>query len=431
MNAQDLTSLRRLGERLIASFRTLIAALPEDARGISGMSRYLNVHKATCQRVVEGSRCDDGLAAFVRFPGVKALLLVTEACRAQAMDSTLVLACEAAVRQLDQELESRALSLSGLVDAAAAVSASEAQPGAALEERRALNQRRALYGASRRLTGESVEAKVVVSLAMPSASRPGHLRALALSALLGVHRESFARPIVSFVVSGWWDGGYAGTGWTRRGHASGAGSGPLASMPLAGYRIVPEFSTAGISAVRIGETDSRTLLVVDVDPASRGGPVDVAVEFETDAPLSPLEHVSARLAPAARIVQPMQTLVMDVFVHRSLVGDQPARAACVALSAPPGDTREGGYEQVWYDRFPETVRVESVRSRSNTRGGRSGRAMEVAARLSEHLFRTSGLKPDDFRALRINVSYPVWQSEYRVYIEAPSTSMGAGGEGEK
>ena len=67
MSEHDLMRIRRVGDRLRAGLRTLVEGFPPSARNISGMSRWLGVHKATCQRIVEGlDPGRDGLTAFSR-----------------------------------------------------------------------------------------------------------------------------------------------------------------------------------------------------------------------------------------------------------------------------------------------------------------------------------------------------------------------------
>lgn len=400
MPKQDLITLERLGERLISSFARLIQGLPESGRGISGMARHLRVHKATCQRVVEGAtKCDQGLSAFVRFPGVEALRGFLKACRKKGVEEGRIEACEAAVARWEQELDERGLSQRGLVDLIASIRAGT-RAGAELSERRATEQRRALYGAARRLTGEDVEAKVTVGfLERIDERRSGRTyRATLVSALLGARRESFARPIAPFIISD--------ADELREGE-------PVTQSVRHGFTLLTQFSTTGLKAVKVSESDRRMLLVVDAESAGGSdAAVDVAVMFTTEFTLPE----DARLSAAARIVQPTQTLVHDVYLSGELAREAKPMTGCFALTAPPGDAPGGGPDECWYDRFPDGTRPERIPARASGENRKRG-PEATAIRLAAHVRQLRGISEGaDCRGFRTIVRYPVWQSEYRMYL---------------
>lgn len=407
MAQNDLVILERLGDRLISAFARLIGALPAQSRGISGMSRYLGVHKATCQRLVEGvTKSDQGVSAFVRLPGVEALQALLRACRKKGVDAARIEACDAAVDRWEAEMRSRGVSQRGLVDLIASLRTGKEVGPSDLTERRAMEQRRALYGAARRLTGEDVAIKIGIGVIEPLHGGSGastaarRFRVTAVAALLGVRRELFARPIAPFVISGSHDA----LPIVRPG-------GVQPNRAPTTFQLLPEFSTAGLHAVRLAETEARTLLVVDTDGTPEGESVDVAVLFTAEMTLPK----GVRISAAARVVQPTQTLVNDVYVHAALARDAHPTAGCFALTATPGDRPGGGPDECWHDRFPESARPYELRGQETT-GGRAGRAESVADRLARRVFELRGMDADRFRAWRTLVRYPVWQSEYRTYV---------------
>lgn len=411
MQRADLVILERLGERLLSAFGRLITALPPHARGISGMSRHLGVHKATCQRVVEAvTKCDQGLSAFVRLPGIAALRALLAACRRRAVDPARIETCEAAVDRWDAEMSARSVSQRGLVDL---ISALRDAPGAAaadLTERRALEQRRALYTAARKLTGEDVETKIGIGIIEPIAgvAAPRRFRVTAVVALLGVRRSAFARPIAPFVISGSHD-------------PLPLGSPKRAMRATPSFQLLHEFSTAGLHAVRLAESNARTLLVVDTDgaPGGDGAPVDVAVMFSSEMTLP----ANVRLSAAARIVQPTRTLIHDVYIRTALAARAHPTVACLALTATPGDQPGGGPDECWHDRFPESVKPDPLRIPTiNTASAPprpSARRLpidQLAAALAARAFSDRGIDPARLKGWRTRVAYPVWQSEYRFHL---------------
>jgi hypothetical protein len=409
MSHAELLTLQRLGERLTAAYARLIEELPKDARGISGMARYLDIHKATCQRVVEGTTSSaDAIEALARFPGIKALRQHLEACERRGMSAAVLDPCAAAITQMEAELESRHLSRQGLIDFLASLRYQSEGASSSLQDRRATEQRRSLHNAAKGLCGEDLEAKVAIGVIMPSKKRPDRLEITLVSAMLGVAREPFARPIAPFVLNGWHDQFETiGPGKGRR---------PAGEEPR--FALLEEFSTAGLRTSRLAGDDARTLLVVDTESTTPGATVDVAIMFSSDAARNPLVIPGARITAAARIIQPTHLLISDTYVHTSIASEAP-RIACMALTAPPGDAPGGGLDECWYDRFPDTPRLMLL-DPSASIGARATRAERITQRLTDFLFRTVheqlGLNVRELVGHRCIVKYPIWQSEYRAYL---------------
>lgn len=406
MDRAVIDQLSRDGERLIAAFQGVIRALPASARGIGPMARYLGLHKGTCQRVVEGAQGSrDGLHAYARFPGVAALRTYLDACGRVGLPDEDLGGARAAVDRLDAALDRLDVSQRGLLDLIAATG--EGRRDSAVYENRALVERRSLYSAARRVTGESVEAKVVIGLVMPSPVRQGRLRLVVVSSLRGIVRQPYARPVVPFVLTG---------------------PSVLPIMPgdreqtdaadAPTFEVLRGFSTAGVRAVPLtsGRQD-RTLLVVDTDHLPEGDRdgVDTTVQFIADAPLDPRANPGVRLAPAARITQPTRALIHELHVHRDLDLTRPPRVGCFALCAPPGDAEGGGYEECWYERFPEAPPVEPLDA-PGPRRVRTDPLARFAGDLSGHIFDSQALDRRRFISWRCRVPYPLWQTEYRAYL---------------
>lgn len=403
MQRKQLDQLQRDGDRLIAAWQQLLATLPEPAQGISALARYLSLPKGTCQRIVEGANSSkDGLHAYARFPGPEALRSVAQACiNAANEDPATIMAAEAALgatAKFATVLQETRLSQTGLIHAIAKARASNA--GSAVREDRQRTQRRALFTAASNVTGEQLDAKLAAGVYMPS-DNPGRMHVQVALAFRGIRREPGARPVVPFIYAGYWD------------HpAMHIRKAPPSTQSGADWEIIESLSTAGLRAERIVGEQDRTLLVVDTEhvPATKHG-VDIAMTFNSDAPLDPRGSTTARLAPSVRIMQPTRVLVHDMFIHRDLLEGRRPRAACLSFSAPPGDSKGGSYQECWYERFPDEVLV----SKLNRRSPDVDTYAEVLQTLSDKAF--AGCSPADFIAFRCHVAYPLWQSEYRVYFE--------------
>ncbi len=402
MQRKQLDQLQRDGDRLIASWRQLLEALPANAQGISALARFLNLPKGTCQRVVEGATSSkDGLHAFARFPGPEALRSVAEACARTLPDDPAVIAAAdgalSATAKFASTLEEQGVSQRGLIDAIAKARANDA--GSAVREDRQRTERRALFTAAANVTGEHLDAKLAVGVYLPS-ERAGRMRVQVALAFRGIRREPGARPVVPFIYAGYWE------------HpAPPIRTAPAGTPGGAQWEVIDELSTAGLRAERIAGEQDRTLLVVDTEhvPMTKRG-VDIAMRFSSDAPLDPRGSSVARLVPSVRIMQPTRVLVHDMYIHRDLLDGRKPRAACFSLSAPPGDGPGGSYQDCWYERFPDKVAASRLK--------RSPLADTYADVLETLAAQAVGdVDPTALVAFRSTVAYPLWQSEYRVYFD--------------
>lgn len=398
----DLASLERQGQRLIAAFRTLLGAMPPQAAGIGPLARYMGFPKATCQRVVEGATGSiDGLHAFSRFPGVEALRLFLAACERRGVDDAALAPAREAVDHYQAMLQRLGVSNRGLLDAIAAAGTSSRS---AVTRDRAHAQRRSLFSAAVRVTGENADAKIAVGVITPSPVEKGRLRAVVVSCLRGVIREAYARPIAATIIPAHVDRLERLRPGSRNGDAD--------TIPVT-VELLREFSTTGLRAVRLEGGSARTLVTIDAGRAqpARGG-VDAAVLFETDAVRDPRERTDARLCAGARITQPCRVLVQDVWYHRDLIQHRRARGGCFSLAAPSGDTIEGGYDECWFERFPEATTITGLPALD-----RQDRHETIASRLLQHICTSRALDPRHLVGWRQRVEYPLWQTEYRIYPE--------------
>lgn len=413
MSEHDLMRIRRVGDRLRAAFRSLVDGFPPPARNISGMARWLGVHKATCQRIVEGlDPGRDGLTAFSRFPGTEGMRTHVNAAREHGVSPDLVSAAVAAVEEYESLLTVYGHTQRGLVRIIESLRMQAAGPEGQPDRELAEDQRKTLFDGARRVTGEEMRGKALVGIIRPTPGQPSRLAASFYVHLVGVRRHSFSRPIVSFIHSGFW----AGEGAKRPG-------GVNEERPP--FALVPSLSTAGLKTVKIGSRDARTLVVVDLD-SIRGegeglGPADACVRFSSVAVPNPVWEDESRLNVAARIVNPARAMVMDIFLHHTIASSVVPVVASYSICAPPGDSPEGGPDQCWYERFPDSPPLIQL--------GRAGdeRPRSLLPR-QEDLIQTAlaeeGVNPADFIGYRCETSYPIWQSEYRMYFEVPRPEAG-------
>lgn len=431
MAEHQLAQVRQTGDRLRGAVRALVDAFPPGARSISGMARYLTMHKATCQRIVEGlEHVNDSLESFARFPGLRGLLSVIEAAERKHVDPPRVAAARAAIAEYERLLVSHGRTQSGLVkliDTLRSEAEASPMPQEAIPEKqspdlapvvvlrrsqrdRARNRRKALFDAARIVTGEEVDVKSVVGILRPSPTNPAALSAVFAVVLQGVRRHPFSRPIVPFILGGWW------AKYADRPAPNPAGMDP----EIPPHELLGRFSTTRLTPVRLQGADGRTLLVADLEPNERGprdprdpsalGPADVAVLFRSSAAPNPAIDAEHRLSLGVRITNPCRAVVINALVHRSISCVPPARADAYSLAAPPGDSALGAPEYCWHERFPDSALVERVHSNDAGPDPMYPRQAELVS----HLLEREGLDRREFLHLRAQTAYPLWQTEYRL-----------------
>ena len=418
MSDHELMRIRRVGDRLRASFRTLVDGFPPNARNISGMSRWLGVHKATCQRIVEGlDPGRDGLTAIARFPGTEGMRGHIAAASEHGVTSDLIHNATAAVEEYESLLAHFGHTQRGLVRIIESLRMEAAGPDGQPDRELAEDQRKSLFDGAKRVTGEEMRGKGVVVILRPRADQPSRLAATMYTMLSGVRRHTFSRPVVSFMYSGFWS------------HSEEARPSSVQEERLP-YQLVPEFSTAGLKTVRIDSKDARTLVVVDLESVERDseglGPADACIKFHSLAIPNPVWDEQARLNVAARISSPSRALVMDVFLHHSIASNVLPVVGSYALSAPPGDSPEGGPDQCWYERFPDSPELKQLGRANGTRARTLLPRQEelIAYALRDATSPGAGalpgpIDPAEYLGYRCETTYPIWQSEYRLYFEVP------------
>lgn len=411
MSEHDLMRIRRVGDRLRAGLRTLVEGFPPSARNISGMARWLGVHKATCQRIVEGlDPGRDGLTAFSRLPGTEGMRTHIDAARAKGVSADRVEAASAAVAEYESLLGAFGHTQRGLVRLIETLRIEAAGPEGQPDRELAEDQRKNLFDGARRVTGEELRGKGLVAIVRPRPDQPSRLEGTFYSHLVGARRHSFSRPIVSFIYSGFWS----------RGEEARPTNVAEERLPC---ELVPAFSTAGLRAVKIDAQDARTLAVVDLESVRADGegtgPADACVKFSSVAMPNPLWEEGSCLNVALRIANPSRAMVMDVFLHHTIAASVVPSIACYSLSAPPGDSPEGAPDRCWHERFPENPELVQL--------GRAGDARPRALlprqeELVRHALSESAVEPSEYVGFRCETTYPIWQSEYRMYFEVPRST---------
>ncbi|MDX2149032.1 MAG: hypothetical protein SFZ23_16080 [Planctomycetota bacterium] len=408
--AIDPLVLRLVAERLTSTLRALLAEFPDTARSLGTMAAWLGVSKSSVQRMMEG--LEVGLSpvdVLMRMPGPEALRQIVRAV-SEHLGAQTTAPSGAAVEEYDRLIRSTSRSRSRFLERIQALDPATSGGAPSIADRRALML------AAQRVCGESLGAKSSIAFVWPDAQRPERLRVGILSAGLEARRRPSARPLAPFLVSRWWTSAGA-----LRKNRSGGGTldaGPDDSPDDSGHlstpRVLTRHCSAPLRSVQAGQPSAHNALVLDmpVTPGPDGwlGPVDFAVLFDRSWTKSPLHDPSARLSFAARISSPTRLLVHEVFVHRLIATRAVPVLGVYSLSAPPGDLPGSQPNSDWFERLPDDTPLTRMPM------SEVAPCLECPAHttLARDALAELQIDPRDFLSYRCVVSFPIWQTEYRV-----------------
>jgi hypothetical protein len=428
MTAGEADAARRVGERLSAELGELIRSMPIERRTVTAMSRWLDITRPICQRVVQAARHrGDPLEVLTRLPGVQGLASFVRAARDAACDAGAVDAVEAATTAYTNLIDRHGGSQSRLI---AAIEhrlreQADSRPAAPDTEPPAdgpTAARRRIFEGATAITGREYGAQVGVFLYAPTPGKADRIDCITAMGLLDVRTRDGAMPIC-----------------------------PISTFAYGR----PDDSPDELPVRPVTETEGSPLPVGRVEPfcstpppeiiaRRRGGRVSVLIEPDRTAPGPVDVMLAARFlgVPHPALDDPkMQTcfvhcdgparrLLIAVHLHRSIAMRSVAMAGAyirdrvaARIPGPDGHAHVLTPQELWADRLPDVPSLEYL-----------GLGLEQAdapayarqRELVSHLMDLQAWDPDEFVGYRIQVEYPVWNAQYVVHFDFPDEEDGEG-----
>ena len=160
LTSQEWADAERVAARLYAELHRLIECLPEHARNASGMSRHINVLRATCQRVVQAVQSyDQSPAIFAKLPGIEGLNQFINGCADAGCDPGDIAAVRSAITSFERLVTLAGGSQAKLIDRIAAGRPGVSPSAYSLSTPEA---RMDLHEAAVRVTGRSCEVSLAI-----------------------------------------------------------------------------------------------------------------------------------------------------------------------------------------------------------------------------------------------------------------------------
>lgn len=392
-------ALRRIHEQL----KSFVAMMPPGAEHASGMARFLDIERTTCQRVVssvEGSF--GGLELISRLPGSRGLKMLTKAARRRLPRDKheRISAVAAGIELYETTVRRLAGSQSRLLRR---LDASIAPAREALDTAAHDAARRALFDAAAGVTGRWSELWLAAYLYRPHESEDRLLRHARVNGLIRHEWRADAVPLTfhSFNNNRNTPAEDADEAMARAGIFE-----PLFAREEEPAHLLEEFSAKPVPIVASKQTSEYMVQAIDAisDSTASWRPVDLM--FGSRAVVKNPMRMNPRIEECWGLINlPARAMVFDVFLHQDI-----ALRCIPALDA-----------HLWRPDF-----ASAVGDRWQTRLGNTpaltllGRGLErIDTRwhprhpeLLSMLFDAEGANPSEYVGFRCAVEHPLWRCGY-------------------
>ncbi|HRP62432.1 MAG TPA: hypothetical protein PK400_03985 [Phycisphaerales bacterium] len=403
LSVEEARLADRVGRRVHEQVRAFLASLPAEARNASGLARFLDIDRTTCQRLVfAASRPYTGPEVFDRLPGVRGLRQIIDAANraTPAVKPDVLAALIAATDRFDEAIQALGGSQTALLRRIAATHLAAPDPTKTSAGDTAPARRR-LFDAAAEITGRFSETWVAIYIYAPlGGSRDAMIDVARAHGLVGHIARPDAVPLTFHNFTS-----------RREDEPEGEpqqifhGLNDAADSDAPGS-VLTEFSSSPAPVVSSRQPGEYLVQAIDMETGGRapGGAIDLMFGTHSTMPhpaISPprIEEVWAM------INFPVRRMVFDVYLHRDM-----ARECIPSLdmhlwrpdfAAHVGDR--------WQTRFSEAPRLELL-GQGLTNAATP--AYTRHAELTQFLFRRLSLDAGRFVGYRCAVDYPAWRTGY-------------------
>jgi hypothetical protein len=298
--------LLELGSRLQSCLQAVVNSLPQEAQRTAGMARHTQANKVFTSRLLKALRQEDGLNVVHHLPGPDPLLKFLDDDGMKEVPERLLIHARDAVRSFQTLIEEEAGNRTSLQTM---MSSWLVDTRGEFEQRR----RQAAFKAVSELKGSAVDLNLSVAILNPS-ENPRMMDLVWLMGMIGLQR---LRPDAQIRLD------------TRRisdegneRHPTTLAGAPLDGMLPAGFEDFCPNGPAPLEAQQVGGTMNYMLAGSQFGPRQRSDML--LIEVNRDELRRIREDDPTRKSYLyANPVPPTQQLVLDVWLHKSLLGAEP------------------------------------------------------------------------------------------------------------
>ncbi len=401
LSPDEWARAERVAERLHADLRRLVGALPEHARGASGMSRQLSVLRATCQRVVSAvNEPSPSPLMLTRLPGIQGLEQFLEGIAQAEVDPADIENARASVQLFDQLIRELGGSQSKLAERLSSVTRPQQQRTGEAQEQ----ARQELFHAAARLVGRQCDVSLSVYAFRAAPDDATDIEWAMAKGSIGHVMWPGAMPMLLA----------AGETLADSDSAS-ERSVTLLDMGRARGRtpeaVMREFTTQPLPVVTSRGSGRTVLQIVDPKSVEDGRPIDIVTAVRGRDPMfSPSTGKPTLDAVWTLVNAPSRHMVLDVYLHRDM--ERMYRPSLDVQMWNPGLNTP--LEDRWATRFPGGPRLQLLGA------GVEGAETDSYARhieMTRALFSRVGWSAEEFVGFRCEVVFPIWRAGYCMDFE--------------
>ncbi|MFT5161967.1 MAG: hypothetical protein ACI9FJ_000535 [Alteromonadaceae bacterium] len=401
LNENELIHLNRTGEQLKSALRNLISEMPSTAQSITGMAKWLQANKSTCQRLLNVmNKSHDGLEVIQLVPGIEGINQFIECAEAKGIDALLIQEAVKASETFKYDIQQYGRSHSQLKRQLTEL---DNKPHGQYSMNEAQTNRKMLYEASQQLLGESCGLCFASFIVRPNPTDDSTYQELALVAKQQIDIKAQARPFMQYFSKD-------NLPFAKDPKTFDELSRVVEKFDLG---IVERFSSPDLKQAYSGYSRTSSSLVFN-NLSNIQIPFDATFLFNNpDGAANPLTTNATTSNHSIAVKMPTERLALLVFLDKRF-----DRRSTVSVGCYPNSMKiereQHTLDEVWNDRFPEFPDLKIVNSLTSVTE-LSG--IESADAMVDYLFDYAQLSRDDFVCYMIDVQYPIWSSSYKIYFE--------------
>lgn len=382
-------------DRLTSEFQRALARIGLEGAGSRATARVIQADVAVTHRLLAGMRATGSASERLRlWPGVEGVQTVAahlaKAADKPANSGPLYLAVEAYARLIREGGGTHARLIRWVRAAETATGKTPSDLNEQLTSRRALTT-----GASQTL-GYGVQTCSFISFVRPIPGRPELIEGCSAWGLLGLRSHGANVCITSQNTQLRQKASQLATEVRWR---------PLGTPVDGRDGLLTEFSTHPAPITAAEDNDGYIRQMIDPESVRRGAQVDVVLARHWSPDNNPqFLNGPAVWSQIVRMRHPAQRMVMDVYMHRSLLGSvPPSIGAYVWHPALSDDPRKQ-----WHDRLPGSPRIEVLPQDQPP----SSNAWDAQPLLTSRLLQLVEWDRSEFVGYRCDERFPLWSAAY-------------------
>lgn len=400
LSRSELALIDREGERIKNGLSNLVDDFPNHAKTITGMANWLSANKSTCQRMVETiNKAVDGLQVIQSLPGPAGLRGFIDLAEKHKVNVKLVEEARAMVVRFENLIYEYSRSHSALKALIKASDKSKQNQG------NKADQRKALFEATRMVTGEQMENLFFACILKENEQDHKFLQQYTLTFFDNCEKTETARPLVIPI-------GPCEQKLELEKPELISQDDELGSK-LGNLSLIEELTSTSVVKSINEFTRGESSVIIPATSDQDNGINIAAMKNYPEEQLGPFYGGKKASCVSVQVRTPVKSLYMVCFLERSYAMRSVANAGIYSMNTQLA-TMITSPDALWYDRFHDEA--DLVLS-SHDANFSEKLKYPMANELVDTLFTVTGCDRKEYAAYLVRVDYPIWSTAYRIYFQ--------------